>query len=117
MQDARWLRSTRARTHALTPTARSLKVPHGCATLRVGNETRSWVEGEVIVFDDSFEHEVRSRCREERVIFQVVVLHPDLWKRSTALDNMKRAYTAAEHEDGAGQLSVSQFHGDSRDEL
>jgi len=29
----------------------------GCA-IRVGSETRQWVAGEVLAFDDSFEHEV-----------------------------------------------------------
>jgi hypothetical protein len=31
------------------------------------------------VFDDSFEHEVRNDCERERVVFQVVLRHPDLW--------------------------------------
>ena len=30
------------------------------ARLRVGNETRAWVDGGVLIFDDSFEHEVWS---------------------------------------------------------
>ena len=30
-----------------------------CASLRVGNETRAWREGEVLFFDDSYEHEAR----------------------------------------------------------
>jgi hypothetical protein len=29
-------------------------------------------------FDDSFEHEVRNQCRGERVVFQVVIRHPDI---------------------------------------
>src|ERR1700692_2354133 len=33
-----------------------LDIPDGCA-LRVGEETRTWREGECIVFDDSIEHE------------------------------------------------------------
>ena len=28
-----------------------------CATMWVGNETRAWREGEVLYFDDSYEHE------------------------------------------------------------
>jgi aspartyl/asparaginyl beta-hydroxylase (cupin superfamily) len=35
-----------------------LLVPPGAA-LRVGDETRPWVEGKVLMLDDSFTHEVR----------------------------------------------------------
>ena len=47
--------------------------------LRVANETRAWRQGEALVFDDSFEHEAHNHCGDERVVFQVVVRHPDLW--------------------------------------
>ena len=41
-----------------------LSVPEG-AGLRVGNETRAWIVGGAIAFDDSFEHEVcLSMCNE-----------------------------------------------------
>jgi aspartate beta-hydroxylase len=53
-------------------------VPTNCATLRVGNETRSWEEGKVLLFDDSFEHEVRNDCGSDRVVFQLVIRHPDI---------------------------------------
>jgi hypothetical protein len=49
-----------------------------CAVLRVGNETRAWVQGRVLAFDDSFEHEVENRCDDERVVLQLVFAHPDL---------------------------------------
>lgn len=38
----------------------------GVARIRVGEETREWVAGKVMVFDDSFEvrrNRGRSRCR------------------------------------------------------
>ena len=50
-------------------------------TLRVGEQTRGWAKGEVTMFDDSFEHEVRNRCAESfgpRAVFQLVIAHPDL---------------------------------------
>merc|ERR1719272_20392 len=37
-----------------------LEVPEGC-TIRVGQETRTWQEGECLWFDDSYEHEVWHR--------------------------------------------------------
>ena len=46
------------------PTNKKLRVHlgiMGCdgASIRVGEETRCWQDGKVIIFDDSFEHEVR----------------------------------------------------------
>ena len=32
----------------------------------------------MLVFDDSFEHEVHNDCDEERVVFQLVIRHPDI---------------------------------------
>lgn len=49
-----------------------------CAGIRVGNETRAWREGGTLFFDDSFEHEAWNRCEQERVVVQVVIVHPDL---------------------------------------
>jgi aspartate beta-hydroxylase len=39
----------------------ALSARRGMCGMRVGNESRLWREGEVWVFDDSFEHEVRRR--------------------------------------------------------
>ena len=49
-----------------------------CARMRGGNSTRGWGVGQVIFFDDSFEHEVRNECSSKRVVFQVVIRHPDV---------------------------------------
>ena len=55
------------------------KVANGepCAHLTVGNETRAWKEGSVLFFDDSYIHSVKHECDEERVVFQLVITHPD----------------------------------------
>ena len=50
----------------------------GCAMLRVGNETRTWARDSVLMFDDSWEHEVVHACAAQRVVFQLVFAHPDL---------------------------------------
>jgi aspartate beta-hydroxylase len=50
--------STNARLTAHLP----LEVPEGACSIRVGEEVREYREGELIVFDDSFEHEVSSLC-------------------------------------------------------
>jgi tetratricopeptide (TPR) repeat protein len=49
-----------------------------CAFLKVGNETRTWIQNKVLFFDDSYAHEVRNECNAERSVFQLVFEHPDL---------------------------------------
>lgn len=48
------------------------------ARIRVGNETRRWVEGRFIILDDSFEHEVWHEGDGVRLILIVDMWHPDL---------------------------------------
>ncbi len=43
---------------------------------RVGTETRQWQEGQVLVFDDSFEHEVWHNGTSDRIILSIDVWHP-----------------------------------------
>jgi len=74
-----WLKPHFGMTNGQLKWHLGLRIPSGgCATLRVANETRSWREGDLIFFDDSFEHEVWNRCKTERVVFQLVFMHPDL---------------------------------------
>lgn len=54
-----------------------LVVPGGCA-LRVGGETRAWREGEMIIFDDSFEHEAWNRGPSDRTILLFEIWRPDI---------------------------------------
>lgn len=54
-----------------------LKVPPGCA-IRVGRETRTWIENKVIIFDDSFEHEIWHKGTGTRLVLIFDVWHPDL---------------------------------------
>lgn len=54
-----------------------LIAPQGCA-LRVGAETRSWKEGEALIFDDSIEHEAWNRSRSTRVVLLFEVWRPEL---------------------------------------
>ncbi|XP_056290758.1 aspartyl/asparaginyl beta-hydroxylase-like [Pseudoliparis swirei] len=51
--------------------------PEGCR-IRVTNQTRRWEEGRVLVFDDSFEHEVWQDASSFRLILIVDVWHPEL---------------------------------------
>jgi aspartate beta-hydroxylase len=68
------------RTNAQLRVHLGLRVPPG-ASIRVGSEQLSWAEGKCIVFDDSFEHEVRHDGAESRVVLLLDVLHPALSQR------------------------------------
>jgi hypothetical protein len=48
------------------------------AQIRVGTETREWKKGEVLVFDDSFEHEVTNQGSTPRVALIIDTWHPKL---------------------------------------
>jgi len=54
-----------------------LVVPPG-PLIRVTNETREWIEGKFIIFDDSFEHEVWHDGSSVRLVLIVDIWHPDL---------------------------------------
>ncbi|MDW8480172.1 MAG: aspartyl/asparaginyl beta-hydroxylase domain-containing protein [Xanthomonadales bacterium] len=64
-----------------------LIVPEGCG-FRVGNETRSWREGECFAFDDTVEHEAWNRGSGTRT-----VLIFDVW--NPYLDEAERAFVRA----------------------
>ena len=61
-----------------------LIVPPQCA-LRVGNETRAWREGELVVFDDTMEHEAWNRSAELRVVLLFDIWRPELTAAERAL--------------------------------
>ncbi len=53
-------------------------VPENCGALRVGNEERPWVEGEMLIFDDSIEHEAWNTSDEERVVLLFEIWRPEI---------------------------------------
>ena len=54
-----------------------LIVPPDCG-FRVGNETRAWEVGKLIIFDDTIEHEAWNDSAEERVVLIFDVWRPEL---------------------------------------
>ena len=54
-----------------------LRIPSDCA-IRVGGETRTWSEGQCLIFDTTFEHEAWNKSDEPRVVLLVDFWHPDL---------------------------------------
>lgn len=61
-----------------------LIVPPGCA-LRVGNETRPWREGELVIFDDTMEHEAWNRSSARRVVLLFDIWRPELTEAERTL--------------------------------
>jgi len=59
--------------------------------IRVAEEWHSWQQGKILLFDDSFEHEVRNDSQQERVVLLIRLWHPDLKanQRSSALHAAK----------------------------
>ena len=49
----------------------------GC-TLRVGSETREWLDGVPLVFDDSIEHEAKNTGPQQRVILLFEIWRPEI---------------------------------------
>lgn len=48
------------------------------ASIRVGSESRVWRDGECLVFDDSYEHEVHNRSSRPRTVLIVDTWHPHI---------------------------------------
>ena len=63
--------NTRLRCHL------GLSVPDGCR-IRIGSEIHRWRDGECLVFDDSFEHEVWHDGDDERIVLILDFWHPEL---------------------------------------
>ena len=60
-----------------------LVVPPNCA-LRVGSETRSWTQGELLIFDDSFEHEAWNRSDSNRIVLIFEIWRPEISQEERA---------------------------------
>ena len=46
--------------------------------MRVGDETREWVDGQCLLFDDSFDHEVWHNGETDRIVLLIDLWHHDL---------------------------------------
>lgn len=55
-----------------------LIVPAGCGELRVGNYQRGWREGELLIFDDSVEHEAWNDSDRARTVLLFDIWRPEL---------------------------------------
>lgn len=75
-----------------------LIVPDNCA-LRVGNETRPWQAGKMLIFDDTIEHEAWNRSDQTRV-----VLIFDIWRPELSLEERRLVSSLLE---GVDSFAVS----------
>eukprot|EP00501_MAST-03F_sp_TOSAG23-6_P000172 GSMAST32.ASY1.ANO1.175.1 assembled CDS len=57
--------------------------PSNVCSIRVGTQWETWEEGRVLVFDDSFEHEVINDTDHTRIILLLRFWHPDISIHST----------------------------------
>ncbi|KAL6065512.1 Aspartate beta-hydroxylase domain-containing protein 2 [Balamuthia mandrillaris] len=65
-----------------------LVVPPKDCYVEVAGEARSWKEGQCILFDDSFEHQVRHQGEGYRIVLIVDLWHPEL--SAEEVDALKR---------------------------
>ena len=54
-----------------------ISLPSKCA-ISVGNETKAWREGRLLIFDDSFIHEAWNHSKQDRIMLIFEIWHPDL---------------------------------------
>ena len=60
-----------------------LIVPPDC-TLRAGNQQRQWRDGELLIFDDSMEHEAWNRSDRQRIILLFEIWRPEIGEADRA---------------------------------
>jgi aspartyl/asparaginyl beta-hydroxylase (cupin superfamily) len=64
----------------------------------VGNEERPWVEGELLIFDDSIEHEAWNDSSHERVILLFEIWRPEISEDERELIRAMLTAVKAYHE-------------------
>ena len=102
MRPHTWIAAHCGPTNARLRAHLGLVVPEGDCEIIVGGEARKWVEGKVLLFDDSFEHEVHNATDKPRLVLIVDMWHPDLKtidQRTAALqdDEQRRRYLGVQH--------------------
>lgn len=55
-----------------------LLVPQGDVAIRVDTEVRGWTSGDMVIFDDTYDHEAWNRTSEPRAVILLKAYHPEL---------------------------------------
>lgn len=55
-----------------------LSIPEGDTKIRVDEEARTWKRGEMMIFDDTFDHEAWNRTDKPRAVLLLKAYHPEL---------------------------------------
>lgn len=85
----------------------ALVAPAGCY-IRVGRDERTWQEGKVLAFDDSFEHEVWNHSDSVRIVLFMNFWHPCLSAEEiVVLEKFRRAYETS---------PLSKVHAENQDQ-
>jgi len=95
-----------------------LDVPANCQ-MRVKNELLNWRNGEVLIFEDSFEHEVWNRSDKPRIVLIIDFWHPDLTliERQALMAGFRKAemralmsvFRLGDHRDRFEQMLLTAF--------
>jgi beta-hydroxylase len=75
LEPGTWIKPHIGYSHSLYVGHLPLIVPQDCA-LRVGRETRPWVQGRFVAFNDMVEHEAWNRGSSRRVVLLIEFLRP-----------------------------------------
>jgi aspartate beta-hydroxylase len=89
----------------------------GASRIRVDDEIYTWKKGELLIFDDSFEHEVWNDSDARRVVLLFDIFHPDLTEEEIAFlrvlesQSGKKTYNDLMNEYQATSSDVSWAYG------
>ncbi len=84
-------------------------IPEDCG-ISVGKETRGWIRGKTLFFDDSFEHEAWNKSQKERVVLSLDLYHHELTKiEKTLLKLVLKHLTFSSEEGGLNQMQDTQY--------
>jgi aspartyl/asparaginyl beta-hydroxylase (cupin superfamily) len=70
-----------------------ITIPKGDCAIQVAGTTKHWEEGNILIFDDSFKHEVWNNTDSTRVILLFDIWHPSLSKVERKLIRYVALYT------------------------
>lgn len=67
-----------------------------CA-IRVGDQTHHWKEGELVIFDDSHEHEAWNKSDQKRAVLMFDIAHPNWEYNALQIARYRAEHLADEH--------------------